>query len=82
MTLALKHATLERNVSHLIFPDEVQGMAAPADASASGPEGRVTSREITPPKQSVAAALELLRRAERPVVIVGHGARFRGGNLE
>ena len=77
MTLALKHAVLERNVSHLIFPDEVQGMAASSDVSASGPEGRITSQEVTPPKQSITEAVELLRKARKPVIIVGHGARFR-----
>ena len=76
MTLACKHAILRRDVSHLIFPDEVQTQPAAADAKASGPEGRVTPLEITPPAQSLDAAVALLAGAKRPVIIVGHGARF------
>jgi len=74
MTLALKHAVLERDVGHLIFPNEVQTM--PSDGPASGPAGRVPSRDISPANESVEKALELLTKSERPVVIVGHGARF------
>ncbi|MDX1385836.1 MAG: thiamine pyrophosphate-binding protein, partial [Thermoanaerobaculia bacterium] len=74
MTLALKHATMKRDVAHLIFPDEVQEMPAPAGPS--GPDGRVPELEIAPPDGALEQALTLLREAARPVVIVGHGARF------
>jgi thiamine pyrophosphate-dependent acetolactate synthase large subunit-like protein/nitrite reductase/ring-hydroxylating ferredoxin subunit len=75
MTLACKNAIMRRDVAHLIFPDEVQTQPANGEA-ASGPEGRITPLEITPPRESVDAALELLRSAKRPVIIAGHGARF------
>lgn len=75
VNLACKHAILERGVGHLIFPDEVQTMPAP-DAKAGAPEGRVTQREIAPPAEAFEAAADLLRKAKRPVIIVGHGARF------
>ncbi len=75
MTLALKHATLRRDVAHLIFPDEVQTL--PADgAQPSGPEGRIAPNEIAPPAASLERAVELLRGARRPAIVVGHGARF------
>jgi len=77
MSLALKHAILERGVSQLIFPDEVQVLPAAEDAKASGPEGRMTPLEIAPPADSLARAADLLRGSKRPVIIVGHGARFR-----
>jgi thiamine pyrophosphate-dependent acetolactate synthase large subunit-like protein len=76
VSLALKSAILNRGVSHLIFPDEVQTLTAPEDARPRRPEGRLTPRTIAPPQESLDAALDLLRGAERPVVIVGHGARF------
>lgn len=76
VTLALKSAVLNRGVSHLILPDEVQPLAAAEGAQAGSPAGRVTPRTITPAGESLDAALELLREAERPVIIVGHGARF------
>ncbi len=77
MTLALKHAILQRDVAHLIFPDEVQTLPAAEGAGPSGPEGRITPLEISPPAESVDRAVELLAGSKRPVIIVGHGARFQ-----
>ena len=76
VNVALKSAILNRGVSHLIFPDEVQTLPAGEGAKSGSPQGRMASREISPPEQVVGAATELLRGARRPVVIVGHGARF------
>ena len=76
MTLALKHAVIERDVGHLIFPDEVQTLPAPDGASASSPEGRVAAQEIAPPARELGRAVEKLAAAKRPVIVVGHGARF------
>jgi pyruvate oxidase len=76
MTLALKNAMLRDGVAHLIFPDEVQTIPADDDAEASGPEGRLTPIEITPPSESLDQAVALMSGAKRPVMIVGHGARF------
>jgi thiamine pyrophosphate-dependent acetolactate synthase large subunit-like protein/nitrite reductase/ring-hydroxylating ferredoxin subunit len=75
MTRAVKTAVLEGGVSHLVFPDEVQTLPA-GGAAAGGPEGRITRRDIAPPEESVAEAVDLLANAERPVIVVGHGARF------
>lgn len=76
MALALKHAIQGRDVSHLVFPDGVQTRPAREGAEARGPEGRVAEPGIAPPAASLAAAAERLRAARRPVLIVGHGARF------
>ena len=76
MNLACKNALLRRDVSHLIFPDEVQTLPAPAGRAAGGPDGRITPLDISPPEESIASALKLLRGAKRPVMVVGHGARF------
>lgn len=76
MNLACKNALLRRDVSHLIFPDEVQTLPAPEGAEAEGPEGRITPTEIAPPPGPMAEAVDLLGKAKRPVMIVGHGARF------
>ena len=75
VNLACKSAILNRGVSHLIFPDEVQTLEA-GDASAGRPEGRLPRREIAPPEEPLALASDLLASARRPVIIVGHGARF------
>ncbi len=74
MNLACKHAILKRDVAHLVFPDDVQTVAAP-DEPAGGPAGRLTALDIAPPAQQVTDALALMRSAQRPVFIVGHGAR-------
>ena len=76
MNLAVKSAVLNRGVSHLVFPDEVQILPAAEGAKAGRPDGRLTSREIAPPAESVDLAAARLRKAKRPVIIVGHGARF------
>ena len=75
MTLACKHAILQQGPSHLIFPDEVQTLPA-GSSDASGPDGRLTPAEISPPSASIEQAIGLLGSAKRPVIIVGHGARF------
>ena len=76
MTLAIKSAILNRGVSHLIFPDEVQTLPAKESAQAGSPKGRLTPRNIAPPEQALDEAVAMLRAAKRPVIIVGHGARF------
>ncbi len=73
MTLACKTAIVERDVAHLVFPDEVQDL--PSDAPAGGPDGRVGSRAIAPPADVLARAAERLAGVERPLFIVGAGAR-------
>jgi pyruvate oxidase len=72
--LALKTAIVERDVAHLILPDEVQVL----DAGIEGPapnEGRVSPTEITPPPTSLSHASYRIANAKRPVIIAGYGAR-------
>ncbi|MEL6548277.1 MAG: thiamine pyrophosphate-binding protein, partial [Myxococcota bacterium] len=76
VNLAVKSSILNRGVSTLIFPDEVQVIEDP-EASAGSPVGRVTDRSIAPPAEALKAAVELLKKAKRPVIVVGHGARFQ-----
>lgn len=79
MTLACKHAVVGRGVGHLVFPDEVQALAVAAGSAASaasGPDGRRAAATIAPPRADLDTATALLREASRPLIIVGHGARF------
>ncbi|MDX1501547.1 MAG: thiamine pyrophosphate-binding protein [Thermoanaerobaculia bacterium] len=76
VNLAVKSAILNRGVSHLIFPDEVQTQPAAEGARPGGPEGRLTPRTIAPPAESLESAVKLISGCRRPVVIAGHGARF------
>ncbi|MCZ6836445.1 MAG: thiamine pyrophosphate-binding protein [Planctomycetota bacterium] len=75
MSLALKSAIVERNVSNLIFPDDVQTIPAEDSVQAWSPQWRVGPVGIAPPQESIDQAFELLHQAKRPVIVVGHGAR-------
>ena len=76
MSLAIKHALLGRNVSHLTFPDEVQTVAVEEHSRAGSPRGRLTTQTIAPPEEALNRAVELIKKAERPVIIAGYGARY------
>lgn len=75
MTLALKHAILDRGVAHLVVPDEVQIIEA-ADQRASGPEGRMPDLRVAPPSAPLEQAIDRIAAATRPVIVVGAGAKF------
>ncbi len=74
-SLAMKTAIVERDVAHLIFPDEIQHMPVADGTEAQSPEGRSGSNEIAPPAAALDAAVDLLSAANRPMIIVGNGAR-------
>ena len=75
MTLACKNAIVERDVAHLIFPDDVQTLPAADGASASGPAGRIAMPAIAPDARALEQATQLISKSKRPIVIVGYGAR-------
>ncbi|MCB1792248.1 MAG: CDGSH iron-sulfur domain-containing protein, partial [Gammaproteobacteria bacterium] len=77
MNLACKNAIVERDVAHLIFPDEVQTLAAADGTQAGGPDGRLGDRRMLPATDTLAAALQRIKDAARPVIIVGYGALGR-----
>ena len=76
MSLAVKHAILKRDVSHLTFPDEVQEKIVPEHVKPQSPNKRITSTDIAPPKEAVKDAITLIKNSKRPLIIMGHGARF------
>ena len=77
MSLAVKTALIKRDVVHLTFPDEVAFTKKPKNAVAQTPENRITPFNISPPKEMTQQAVDLLKASKRPVIIVGHGARFQ-----
>ena len=74
MTLACKNAIIERDVSHLIFPDNVQTLPA-VDTTASTPAGRLSVAKMAPDEEVLGDALSLLKKSRRPLIIVGYGAQ-------
>ncbi len=71
-SLACKTAIVERDVSHLIFPDDVQTL--PSQAKAAGPQGRVGTSVVVPSATSLDTAEAMLKTAKRPVIVMGYGA--------
>ena len=77
MSLAIKTSLIKRDVVHLTFPDEVAFTKKPENSEAQTPENRITPFNISPPKEMTKKAVDLLKAAKRPVIVVGHGARFQ-----
>lgn len=75
MTLACKNAVVERDVAHLIFPDDVQTLPAKPSDSAGKPDGRVAASNISPDAAVLDRAVELISKSKRPIIVVGYGAR-------
>jgi pyruvate oxidase len=75
MNLACKNALVERDVAHLIFPDDVQTLPAADTHLASGPAGRVAAATIAPAQAVLNDALALIGKSRRPIIIAGYGAR-------
>ena len=73
--LAMKHAIVQRDVAHLVLPDNVQELPGVEDPPARPRAGRMAATGIAPPADELARAVELLRSAERPAIVVGNGAR-------
>ncbi|MEH6547438.1 MAG: thiamine pyrophosphate-binding protein [Sneathiella sp.] len=71
MSLACKAAIVERDVAHLIFPDDVQ--TVPSDAEPASPTGRISGSTVVPDQEDLDQALNLINKAKRPIVILGHG---------
>ena len=80
VNLACKTALVERDVTHLVLPDEVQNLPA-GDRPAGGPEGRLPDRRSAPPSEALSAACNLVASKGRPMFIVGHGARHDMGAI-
>ena len=74
MTQAIKTSILQRGVGHLVFPDNVQPLPASAAAKAQTPNGRMADLRVAPPQGALSQALDRLKAAKRPMIIVGYGA--------
>ena len=74
MNLACKNAIVERDVAHLIFPDDVQTLAAGDAVPTAGPEGRIAVASIAPDEGVLKDMIARLASAQRPIIIIGYGA--------
>ena len=73
-SLAMKNAIVQRNVSHLILPDDVQTLDAGEQAPGE-PDGRLADIRITPSEDSLNLAMYRIWKTKKPAIIVGYGAR-------
>lgn len=78
-TLALKHALLDRGVSHIGIPNDVQKL--PYNASIQRLEGRMPNLAFGADEKLVEKAAEVIDQAARPVIVAGFGARGQGNKL-
>jgi pyruvate oxidase len=78
-TLAVKHALLDRGVSNIGLPNDVQKL--PCDAEIQQFEGRIPSLAVAVENTLVEKAARTIDEAERPVIVAGFGARGQGNKL-
>ena len=74
-SLAMKTAIVERNVANLIVPDELQHRPVSDDTEAGSPTGRLGGFAHKPSETQLDAANDLIEQSERPLIVVGNGAR-------
>jgi pyruvate oxidase len=79
VTLAIKHALVERGVSHISIPNDVQKL--PYEAEIIPFEGRIPNRAISSSDYLIKQAAFAVDMAERPVIISGFGALGQGEEL-
>lgn len=75
MALAMKHAIINTDVAHLIFPDEVAFAPALNPRPETPRHGRISTTEIAPPKAELKEAVELIKDSRLVTIVVGKGAR-------
>ncbi len=76
VNLACKTALVQRDVALLVLPDEVQVQPASDGAASGGPQGRLVRPEMPPSPEALDAATARISAAERPLFVLGAGARF------
>lgn len=75
VSLAIKNAIIKRDVSHLIFPDEIQTKSAYEFPIKSKRKHRISRDNISPPQEDMLKAIEMINQSEKPCIIVGNGGR-------
>lgn len=79
VTHAIKHALLDRGVSHIGIPNDVQKL--PYETTILPLEGRIPNLAFAQCDELVEKAASAIDRAERPVIIAGFGAMGHGDKL-
>ena len=77
ITLAIKHALIDKGVSHLSIPNDVQKL--PYKAKIMPFRGRVPNTAICSSRSVIDNAVSVINQSKRPVIISGYGAIEQGG---
>ncbi|MBM3710188.1 MAG: thiamine pyrophosphate-binding protein, partial [Actinobacteria bacterium] len=72
VTLAIKHALVERGVSHISIPNDVQKLSYRTKIVPL--EGRIPNKAIKPCDYLIKKAARVINQSQRPVIISGFGA--------
>ena len=75
MALAIKHAVVNRDVAHLIFPDEVAFAGGLQPRPETPKQGRISTTEIAPPPAQIDEAINLIKESRITAIVVGKGAK-------
>jgi thiamine pyrophosphate-dependent acetolactate synthase large subunit-like protein/rubredoxin len=78
-TLAVKNALLDRGVSNIGIPNDVQKL--PYDTPIQPFEGRIPNLAFGVEDSLVEKAAKAIDGAERPVIVAGYGSRGQGNKL-
>ncbi len=79
VTLAVKHSLLDRGVSNIGIPNDVQKL--PCEKYIQPFEGRMPSLAFGVEDSLIEKAAKIIDQSERPVIIAGFGARGQGNKL-
>ena len=79
ITLAIKHALVDRGVSHISVPNDLQKL--PHEADVLPMQGRIPNRNILQCDHLIKDAASVINNAKRPVIISGFGAIGQGVKL-
>lgn len=79
ITLAIKHALVDRGVSHISVPNDIQKLKC--DATILPMEGRIPNNNITQCEHLIRQAASVIDEARRPVIISGFGVLGQGEKL-
>jgi pyruvate oxidase len=79
VTLAVKHSLLDRGVSNIGIPNDVQKL--PCEKYIQPFEGRMPNLAFGVEDSLIEKAAKIINQSERPVIIAGFGARGQGKKL-
>ncbi len=79
VTKAIKYALMERGVSHIGIPNDIQKL--PYKTKIKAFEGNLANLAILPSRTYLIKAMKIINDSKRPVIIAGFGCIEQGDNL-